>query len=79
MGVGDVIRRIVLNSIDLFHRQMELLNCNPQYVNGFTSGCESIVHSIKNLSENMSTTNHVILALDASNAFNVVDRNITLD
>ena len=75
VGVGDVIRRIGLKSIDLYHRQMVLLNCNLQYGNGFTSGCESIVHSIKNLSENMSSTNHVILALDASNAFNVVDRN----
>ena len=78
VGVGDVIRRIVLKSIDIYHRQMVLSNCNLQYGNGFSSGCESIVHSIKNLSKNMSTTNHVILALDASNAFNVVDRNITL-
>ena len=47
VGVGDIIRRIVLKSIDLYHRQMVLLSFNLQFGNGFSSGCESIVHSIK--------------------------------
>ena len=68
MGVEDILRRIVLKSIDLYHRQMVLKSCSLQFGNGFSSGGENIVRGFKNLSENMESTKNVIMALDESNA-----------
>ena len=47
--------------------------------NGIKGGCESIIHSLRDISKSMDTSKFVILALDASNGYNNIDREKTLN
>ena len=47
--------------------------------NGITGGNEAIVHTLRDASEAMETNGYVILTIDASNAFNCIDRRLALE
>ena len=47
--------------------------------NGIIGGNEAIVHTLRNASENIENKDLVILTIDASNAFNSIDRSKALD
>ena len=73
------MRRICLRVIDIFHKERTIDACPRQLSNGVKGGAESIVHAIRSISTKMPQTNFVILTLDASNAYNTIDRSNTLD
>ena len=79
VGIGDVIRRVTLKIIDQYHRSKVIANCNLQMGNGITGGNEAIVHTLRDASEAMETNGYVILTIDASNAFNCIDRRLALE
>ena len=47
--------------------------------NGITGGNESVVHALRQVADEMKDSKKVILALDASNAFNTMKREAALD
>lgn len=79
IGIGDVIRRVVLKVIDRQHSERVKENCIYQMGNGQILGCEGIIHSLREVSKDMKESGKCILALDAFNAFNSVKRGLALE
>ena len=79
VGIGDILRRIALKAIDRHHKKNTQMNCLRQLGNGTENGCEAIIHSLRKFSDSMLNSKCVILTIDASNAFNRIDRQKTLD
>ena len=79
VGIGDILRRVSLKAIDSYHKKNTQINCDRQLGNGTQNGCESIIHSIRKVSDTMRHSNTVILTIDASNAYNNINRDKTLD
>lgn len=67
VAIGDIIRRICLKSTTSFNVIKVRLACKYQYGNGQKLGSEGIIHALR---EAVNSPNIVILAIDASNAFN---------
>ena len=74
VGIGDILRRVSLKAIDRHHKKNTQMNCLRQLGNGTENGCEAIIHSLRKFRDSMSNSKCIILTIDASNAFNRIDR-----
>ena len=77
--VGNIIRRVSLKAIDIYHKSKIIANCPRQLSNGIKGGCEGIIHALRNVINTNKNPNFAILTLDATNAYNSIDRAKTLD
>ena len=77
VGIGDVLRRVCLKPIERHHHEKVINACKYQYGNGQALGSESIIHALNQARTNDART--CILVVDATNAFNVVNRATALD
>ena len=77
IGVGEVLRRIIGKAI-LTELKSDILNINgyQQLCAGLGSECEVAVHVVFDLFE--EDTTHGFIQIDASNAFNSVNRTLLL-
>ena len=79
VSIGDVLRRVCLRAIDLHHKQTIISNSPRQLSNGVKGGPEAIIHAMRKISSSMKESNIAILTIDATNAYNNIDRAKTLD
>ena len=77
IGVGEVLRRIVGKVIS-HHCNEEIRKAAspPQTCAGHGAGAEAAIHAMRNVFENESTD--AVLLIDASNAFNRMNRAVAL-
>ena len=77
IGVGEVLRRIIGKAI-LTVLKSDILNVTgyQQLCAGLESGCEVAVHAVVDLFEEDKT--HGFIQIDASNAFNSINRTLLL-
>ena len=77
IGVGEILRRIVGKMITAFAKKDILISTNPlQMSSGHASGCETAIHAMYGIYEEDETEG--VLLVDASNAFNAVNRKMML-
>ena len=77
IGVGEILRRIVGKMITAFAKKDILISSNPlQMSSGHASGCETAIHAMYDIYEEDETEG--VLLVDASNAFNAVNRKMML-
>ena len=77
IGVGEILRRIVGKMITAFAKKDILISSNPlQMSSGHASGCETAIHAMYDIYEEDETDG--VLLVDASNAFNAVNRKMML-
>jgi hypothetical protein len=77
IGIGEVLRRIIGKSVMSITKSdiLEATGYN-QLCAGQEAGCEVAVHAIRDLYESEET--HGFIQIDASNAFNSINRNVLL-
>jgi len=74
IGVGEVLRRIIGKAIVTLLRNDTTNSVGSlQVCAGHEGGCESAIHAMKDIFEQHDT--EAVLMIDASNAFNSVNRN----
>ena len=77
MGIGEVVRRILGKAIlSTIGSEIEEVAGALQVCGGQQGGCEAAVHAMKTISEDPST--EAILLVDATNAFNKLNRKVAL-
>ena len=76
-GIGEVLRRIA-GKVVVTHFRTEIVTSvgSRQVSAGQEAGCESIIHAMHALYED--ETCEAVLLMDASNAFNSINRNVFL-
>ena len=77
IGIGEVVRRILGKAIlSTIGSEIEEVAGALQVCGGQQGGCEAAVHAMKTISEDPST--EAILLVDATNAFNTLNRKVAL-
>ena len=77
IGVGEVLRRIIGKAVvTLLKNDITKSVGSLQVCAGHEGGCESAIHAMKEIFEQHET--EAVLMIDASNAFNSVNRNVFL-
>ena len=73
IGIGETLRRIIAHAISYVLREDIKTAAGPlQLCAGQESGCEAAIHAIKEIVD--QPTNDAVLLVDASNAFNNLNR-----
>ena len=77
IGVDEVLRRIA-GKVIVSHLKEDVIQSVklPQVCAGQDAGCESLIHAMRTISEDQSV--EAVLLVDASNAFNSINRNVFL-
>ena len=77
IGIGEVLRRIA-GKVVVTHFRTEIVTSvgSLQVCAGQEAGCESIIHAMQAIYED--ETCEAVLLVDASNAFNSINRNVFL-
>ena len=77
IGIGEVLRRIA-GKVVVTHFRTEIVTSvgSLQVFEGQEAGCESIIHAMQAIYED--ETCEAVLLVDASNAFNSINRNVFL-
>jgi len=77
IGIGETIRRVIGKAISTITREEIQEAASPlQVCGGHLSGCEAAVHAMQQIYESFET--EAIILVDASNAFNSLNRQIAL-
>ena len=77
IGIGEVGRRIISKAvIRIFRDDIKSVTSPLQLCAGTISGCEAAIHAIRDLYNNETT--EAILLVDATNAFNTLNRRAAL-
>ena len=77
IGIGEVLRRIIGRTVTQHLRNEIILSAGPlQLAAGQEGGCEAAIHAMNDYFERDET--EAMLCADASNAFNVLNRNTCL-
>ena len=77
IGIGETSRRIICKAIlTILHYDILDVTGVEQLCTGIDSGCEAAVHTIRNMSKDEGIEG--LLLVDASNAFNLLNRNVAL-
>ena len=73
IGIGEVLRRIIGKAI-ISELKPDLIDCGGslQFCTGIKSGCEAAAHSMNEIYKQIDTDG--VLLVDASNAFNALNR-----
>ena len=81
VAVGETLRRLTSKALASMHSDEARIFLEPVQVGvGTKSGCEAIVHSVRQwMVRNKNSTDKVLVKVDLSNAFNCVDRSAVLD
>ena len=78
IGVGEVLRRIIGKTITAVTKEEIMTSVGSlQVCAGHEAGCEALIHAMKNIFENEQSAEAVLL-VDASNAFNSLNRKLFL-
>ena len=78
IGIGEVLRRIIGKTITAITKEEIKASVGSlQVCAGHEAGCEALVHAMKHIFENEESAEAVLL-VDASNAFNSVNRKLFL-
>ena len=77
IGIGEVVRRVIGKAILSVIKAdiIEVTGCS-QLCAGVSSACEAIVHTVRNVFESGEAEG--LLLIDASNAFNSLNRSLAL-
>ena len=77
IGVGEVLRRIA-GKVIVSHLKEDVIQSvgSLQVCAGQDAGCESLIHAMRTIYEDQSA--EAVLLVDASNAFNSINRNVFL-
>ena len=77
IGIGEVLRRIIGKTV-VSHLRSDIIRStgNLQLCTGQQSGCEAAVHSMREAFESDDT--EAVLLVDASNAFNSINRKVMI-
>ena len=77
IGIGEVLRRIIGKTITAKFKEDVMYSVGAlQVCAGHEAGCEALVHAMRHIFDDEST--EAVLLVDASNAFNSVNRNLFL-
>lgn len=77
IGIGEVLRRIVGKTVTAFLKnEIQQAAGNLQLCVGQMGGCEAAVHAMADIFDDEET--EAVLLVDASNAFNSINRNVML-
>ena len=77
IGIGEILRRIIGKSVMYILKPDIIVSCGDlQLCAGQKSGCEAAVHSMASIFDEVDTD--AILLIDASNAFNNLNRKVML-
>ena len=77
IGIGETARRLIGRAIARLLRDDIQTAAGPlQLCAGYQSGCEAAVHAMRQVFESPST--EAVLLVDATNAFNVLNRQVAL-
>ena len=78
IGIGEVCRRIIGKVIMKYSKSEIRCSVGPlQLCAGFQSGCEAAIHAMRKIFEE-EDTEAMMIFVDASNAFNQLNRETTL-
>ena len=77
IGAGEVLRRIA-GKVIVSHLKEDVIQSvgSLQVCAGQDAGCESLIHAMQTIYEDQSA--EAVLLVDASNAFNSINRNVFL-
>ena len=76
IGVGEVRRRIAGKVVSPLKEDVIQSVGSLQVCAGQDTGCESLIHAMRTIYEDQSAEK--VLLIDASNAFNSINRNVFL-
>ena len=77
IGVGEILRHIA-GKVIVSHLKEDVIQSvgSLQVCAGQDAGCESLIHAMRTIYEDQSA--EAVLLVDASNAFNSINRNVFL-
>ena len=77
IGIGEVIRRIMGKSVmQVLNKDISNVTGYDQLCSGLEAGCKAGVHAVNDLFNEADT--HGFIQVDATNAFNTINRNVLL-